>query len=83
MEFSERMEGRNLVEVRKSLLFCQALVGQDITQLSQISSVINSFYGKEGYPPLTVVEDELKVRVNQVLKLYKECLIPSVLNVCF
>ena len=83
MEFSERMEGRNLVEVRKSRLFCQVLVGQDITQLSQISSVINSFYGMEGDPPLTVVEDELKARVNQVLKLYKECLIPSVLNVCF
>ena len=55
----------------------------DCFVLSQISSVINSFYGKEGYPPLTVVEDELKVRVDQVLKLYKEFLIQSVLNVCF
>lgn len=66
----------------KTRLFCQALIEQNVTQPSQVSSLVNSYFGEGEYLPLNVVEDELKAMVNQVLKCYKEFLIRSIWSVC-
>lgn len=66
----------------KTRLFCQALIEQNVTQPSQVSSLVHSYFGEGEYLPLTVVEDELKEMVNQVLKCYKEFLIRSIWSVC-
>lgn len=75
-------KGETSVEIMKTRLFCQALIGQNVTQPSQVCSLVNSFFGKGEYLPLNVVEEELTTMVNQVLKCYKEFLIRSVLSVC-
>lgn len=67
----------------KTRLFCQALIEQNVTQPSQVSSLVNSYFGEGEYLPLNVVEDELKTMVSQVLKCYKEFLIRSICGVCF
>ena len=75
-------KGETSVEIMKTRLFCQALIEQNVTQPSQVSSLVHSYFGEGEYLPLNVVEDELKAMVNQVLRCYKEFLIRSIWSVC-